>query len=81
MRGHRSPSDVTVRGPLERRPIGTNGYVSTWGAVMSVCHRRAADPTAISRVDSGVGGWCAGWGVSCGVGCWLGMGSGGGRRF
>lgn len=23
--------------PLERRPIGTNGYVSTWGAVTSVC--------------------------------------------
>ncbi|MEW2632411.1 hypothetical protein AB0903_12300 [Streptomyces sp. NPDC048389] len=23
--------------PLERRPIGTNGYVSTWGAIMSVC--------------------------------------------
>lgn len=22
---------------LERRPIGTNGYVSTWGAMMSVC--------------------------------------------
>ncbi len=23
--------------PLEHRPIGTNGYVSTWGAFMSVC--------------------------------------------
>ncbi|WP_410582601.1 hypothetical protein [Amycolatopsis sp. lyj-108] len=22
---------------LEYRPIGTNGYVSTWGAITSVC--------------------------------------------
>lgn len=23
--------------PLERRPIGTNGYVSTWGAITGNC--------------------------------------------
>lgn len=23
--------------PVERRPIGTNGYVSTWGALMGLC--------------------------------------------
>ncbi|GHH95704.1 hypothetical protein [Streptomyces capillispiralis] len=28
---------VRVLRPVERRPIGTNGYVSTWGAVTSVC--------------------------------------------
>jgi hypothetical protein len=22
--------------PLERRPIGTNGYVSTWGAIIGI---------------------------------------------
>ncbi|MFH8873172.1 hypothetical protein [Streptomyces griseus] len=26
--------------PLVRRPIGTNGYVSTWGAITSVCPPR-----------------------------------------
>jgi hypothetical protein len=28
---------VRVMEPLEHRPIGTNGYVSTWGAITSVC--------------------------------------------
>ncbi|MEW2547950.1 hypothetical protein AB0910_19630 [Streptomyces sp. NPDC047002] len=27
---------VRVLTPLDRRPIGTNGYVSTWGAVLGV---------------------------------------------
>ncbi|GAA4571560.1 hypothetical protein [Planotetraspora kaengkrachanensis] len=26
-----------VPAPLEWRPIGTNGYVSTWGAQVNVC--------------------------------------------
>ncbi|EST33651.1 hypothetical protein N566_19285 [Streptomycetaceae bacterium MP113-05] len=26
-----------VMEPLERRPIGTNGYVSTWGAIAGIC--------------------------------------------
>ncbi|WP_433291148.1 hypothetical protein ACQPZQ_01315 [Pseudonocardia sp. CA-142604] len=28
---------VCVMFSLEHRPIGTNGYVSTWGAIASVC--------------------------------------------
>ncbi len=27
----------SVRGPLEWRPAGTNGYVSAWGALMNLC--------------------------------------------
>ncbi|WP_165966860.1 hypothetical protein [Actinomadura sp. 7K507] len=23
--------------PLEQRPIGTNGYVSSWGAINGIC--------------------------------------------
>jgi hypothetical protein len=30
-------SSALLMAPLEYRPIGTNGYVSTWGAFMSVC--------------------------------------------
>jgi hypothetical protein len=26
-----------VRRSQERRPIGTNGYISTWGALTSLC--------------------------------------------
>ncbi|MFI9460538.1 hypothetical protein [Streptomyces xiamenensis] len=26
-----------VLDPVERRPIGTNGYVSTWGALTGLC--------------------------------------------
>ncbi|WP_174189762.1 hypothetical protein [Nocardia barduliensis] len=28
---------VPVLETLEHRPIGTNGYVSTWGAITSIC--------------------------------------------
>ncbi len=28
---------VVLMEPLEYRPIGTNGYVSTWGALTSLC--------------------------------------------
>ncbi|MDT0269038.1 hypothetical protein RM844_22385 [Streptomyces sp. DSM 44915] len=33
---HRRPAARALR-PLERRPIGTNGYVSTWGALTGLC--------------------------------------------
>ncbi|GII57573.1 hypothetical protein Pth03_59620 [Planotetraspora thailandica] len=29
--------EPTAPAPLEWRPIGTNGYVSTWGALVNVC--------------------------------------------
>lgn len=32
---HESPLE-----PLELRSVGTNGYVSTWGAIMSACPPR-----------------------------------------
>lgn len=28
---------VRVMEPLEHRPIGTNGYANSWGAITSVC--------------------------------------------
>lgn len=28
---------ASVRGPLEWRSAGTNGYVSAWGALMNLC--------------------------------------------
>lgn len=31
------PAPVRGRESLEHRPIGTNGYVSTWGAPASAC--------------------------------------------
>ncbi|WP_162794231.1 hypothetical protein [Streptomyces paludis] len=29
-------TDVVME-PLEHRPAGTNGYVSTWGAITGIC--------------------------------------------
>jgi hypothetical protein len=36
VRRDRFASPVVLRA-LEHRPIGTNGYVSTWGAITSTC--------------------------------------------